>query len=37
MTYTKIEYYENGKLKSVIIKGVFVSFKGALSDIEQEK
>ena len=31
MVYYKTEYYENGKIKSVEISGIFLSIKGKLS------
>lgn len=37
MSYSKIEYYENGCLKSVTIKGFFVSFSGNIQDLKQDK
>jgi len=33
MTYTHIEYYENGNLKSIRVGGLFVSFEASLKDI----
>ena len=36
MSYSKIEYYENGNVKSVAVKGFFVSFKGSIVDLEKK-
>jgi len=31
MTYSKLEYYENGNLKSIEVSGIFVDFKFKLN------
>ena len=36
MSYSKIEYYENGNVKSVEVKGFFVSFNGTIDDLKQK-
>lgn len=36
MTYTKIEYYENGKIKTFEASGFFLSFSGNIEDIKQK-
>jgi hypothetical protein len=33
MSYTHIEYYESGNLKSIQVSGLFVSFEASLKDI----
>ena len=37
MSYCKIEYYENGTIKSVETRGIFASFKGSIITTEDEK
>ena len=37
MSYSKVEYYENGNIKSIEVKGLFVSFSGSVNDLKQPK
>jgi len=37
MPRIKIEYYENGAIKSIQASGIFLSFKGTLDSIPEPK